>query len=648
MSGAPEFSYTPAEIRAISTTAIREFERNLSGLLNLSLAERSFKNTVIAFEAARDKLIEALQIPQFLALVSADADVRKASEELRQVMGKYLVELMTREDVFNAFHEYAKKGEPLPPVEARLLEKRLRDFKKNGLGLDPRKSVAAKKALTELVTLNLEFQKNLRDVDDALEVTVEELAGLPEEYKARLKRTTGGGYLVTMNYPDYNPFMDNAENAVARRSLCAMFNNRCAGTNSELLEKAIVLRRKLAKLLGYATYADYVLDERMAKNSREVYAFLWRLRKKLIRKAKAELRARLKLKPNGEKTLNAWEIAYYSNQLKKTGYAIDHEKVKEYFPLETVLKGMFEVFSELLGAKFIPAPMPVWHKEVRSYEIREEDGTLAGYFYLDLFPREGKYKHVICSSLRSERELEDGTYVLPVAAILANFSAPAGGIPPLLKFNEVHTLFHEFGHVLQMIFSRGKYSRLASINAAWDFVEIPSTTLQQWAYEPSVLRRVSGHYKDPTLKLPEETISKLIAARNMDSGLQYLRMIAMASVDMRYHTARGRVATTKVYERLIKSISLVGMVEGSHPEASFGHLMGGYSAGYYSYIWAEVVAADIFGVFKSSGVMNRDTGQKYRDLILAPGASSDEVARIEKFLGRPFSEQPFLDSVGAA
>lgn len=648
MSGALKFSYTPGEIRAISTTAIREFDGELAGLLHLSREQRSFKNTVIAFEAARDKLIKTVQIPQFLALVSADAEVRKASEEIRQIMGKYLVDLMTREDIFNAFKECAEKGEPLAPVDARLLEKRLRDFKNNGLGLDTRKRTKAKKILKELVTLNLEFQKNLRDVNDALEVTAEELAGLPEEYKARLKRTAGGGYLVTMNYPDYNPFMENAESADARRRLCAMFNNRCAGTNLELLEKAIFLRRKLAKLMGFASYADYVLDERMAKNSGEVFAFLDRLRAKLGKKAKTELRARLKLKSNGEKKLNAWETAYYSNQLKKTGYEIDHEKVKEYFPLETVLNGMFEVFSELLGVKFVPAPMPVWHKEVRSYEVKEEDGTLAGYFYLDLFPREGKYKHVICSSLRSERESGNGAYVLPVAAILANFSVPSGGLPPLLKFNEVHTLFHEFGHVLQMIFSRGKYSRLASINAAWDFVEVPSTTLQQWAYEPSVLRRISGHYKDKSRKLPEEIINKLISARNIDSGLQYLRMIAMSGVDMRYHTARGRVVTTKVYERLMKSVSFVNIIEGSHPEVSFGHLMGGYSAGYYSYIWAEVVAADIFGMFRSTGIMNRDTGRKYRDLILAPGASSDEAERIETFLGRPFSEEPFLKSIGAA
>ena len=647
MSGAPKFLYTPGEIRTISETAIREFDRELVGFLNIPREHRNFKNTVIAFESARDKLTEAVQIPQFLALVSADVEVRKASEELRQTMGKYLVDLMTREDIFNALKECAEKNESLEPVDARLLGKRLRDFKKNGLGLNARKRNMARKILKELVTLNLEFQKNLRDVNDALEVTAEELAGLPEEYKARLKRTVGGGYLVTMNYPDYNPFMDNAESADARRRLCAMFNNRCAGTNLKLLGKAIFLRRKLAKLLGYPTYADYVLDERMAKNSGKVFAFLELLQKKLNKKAKIELRARLKLKANGETALNAWETAYYSNQLKKAGYEIDHEKIKEYLPLETVLKGMFDVFGELLGAKFIPMPMPVWHKEVRSYEIKDDDGTLAGYFYLDLFPRDGKYKHVICSSLRSERELETGVYELPVAAILANFSVPSGGIPSLLKFNEVHTLFHEFGHVVQMIFSRAKYSRLASINAAWDFVEVPSTTLQQWAYEPSVLRRVSGHYKDAERKLPEDTIKKLIAARNIDSGLQYLRMIAMSAVDMRYHTARGCVDTTKVYKRLMKSISLVSMVEGSHPEASFSHLMGGYSAGYYSYIWAEVVAADIFGIFQASGIMNRDNGRKYRDLILTPGASSEEAGRIERFLGRSFSEESFLKSIGA-
>lgn len=645
---APDFSCTPERIRSISAGAILSFERDLAEVLQVPKPRRTFENTVVAFENAIDELVASVQVPQFLALVSAEEEVRKASEELRSRIGKYLVGLMTREDIFGAFMEYAEKKEPLSPMDARLLEKRLRDFRKSGLGLEPRKRSAVGNILKELVDLNLEFQKNLRAVSDSLEVTAEELKGLPEDYVARLKRGAGGGYIITMNYPDYNPFMENSESGDARRRLCRMFNDRCAAVNRELLERAILLRRKLAKLLGYASYADYLLDDRMAKNSKTVFSFLERLRLKLQRKAKAELKERLRLKSAGGKSLHPWETAYYSNLLKKTKYNMDHEKIKEYFPLEAVLKGMLEVFGELIGAEFVPARLSVWHKDVRAYEVKDLDGSPAGYFYLDLFPREGKYKHVICSSLRSGRELNGGEYELPAAAILANFTFPAGKGPILLKFSEVQTLFHEFGHVLQLIFSRAKYSRLASVNAAWDFVEIPSTALEHWIYEPAVLRRVSGHYRDNKLKLPDDAIKGLISARNMDSGLRCLRLIAMGMIDMRYHTGRDGIDANLVYKRTMKKIALVGPPEDSHPEASFGHIMGGgYTASYYSYIWAEVVAADIFGAFKASGVLDRHMGELYRDLILAPGASLDEAGQIEKFLGRPFSEATFLESVGA-
>ncbi|MDA8132428.1 MAG: Zn-dependent oligopeptidase, partial [Elusimicrobia bacterium] len=401
-------------------------------------------------------------------------------------------------------------------------------------------------------------------------------------------------------------------------------------------------------LLGYPTYADYVLDDRMAKNSANVFAFLRRTQDRLKRKGRKELRARLKLKGTGDKTLNAWETSYYNNLLKKTRYSIDHEKIKEYFPLETVLRGMFAAFGEVFGAKFVPAGLPVWHKDVRAFEVRNDDGSVAAYFYMDLFPREGKYKHAACFGVRKGHELPDGSYETPAAAIVANFSPPSGDLPPLLKFDEVVTLFHEFGHVTHNIFTRAKYKKFAGTSVSRDFVEVPSKMLENWAYDPAVLRRISGHYRNPGETLPERTIKKLIDAKNMDSGMGNLRQIFFSVLDMKYHTAKGKVDTTKVYEKLMKKISLIPMDPGTHPQASFGHLMGGYDAGYYSYLWSEAIAADLFSVFEASGVMNPETGRKYRELILAPGRSYDEAGQVEKFLGRPSAEDAFLKSIGAA
>ncbi len=648
MSKAPEFYYTPDQVKGLGDSLITELEEKLKVLVNIPGPQRNFKNTMLAFETAVSDFNEALIIPVFLAYVSDNADLRKAAQDLELKISQYAVDLFTREDLFKALSECAAKGERLDAVDARLLDKTLLDFKRNGLGLPARPRARVKKLMKELISLELQFSKNLREVKDALEVTEAELKGLPEDFKARLKRGDKGGCLVTMDAPDYLPFMDNAEDGDARRRLERLYNNRCVPGNIELMEKAIALRRKIAKLLGYATFGDYVLADRMAGSSANAVSFLERIWEKLKKKGRKELRARLKLKPGEDRTLRAWEWRYYNNRLKKEKYAIDHEKIKEYFPLETVAKGMFEVFGEVFGVKFVPAGLPVWHKDVRAYEVKDASGAVIAYFYFDLFPREGKYKHQACFGIRHGRELEDGSYELPAAAIVGNFPPPSGDRPPLLKFNDVVTFFHEFGHVTHNIFTRSKYGKFSGTAVSRDFVEVPSKMLENWAFDPAVLARVSGHYKNPAEKLPERTIKKLIEAKNMDSGLVYLRQLFFSLLDLRYHTAKGKVNTTRVYEKLMKKISLIPLSPENYPQANFGHLMGGYEAGYYSYLWSEVIAADLFGAFEAAGVTDPETGKKYRDLILAPGRSHDEAGQVEKFLGRPAGEDAFLRSIGAA
>lgn len=648
MSKAPEFSYTPEQVRAFSENLIKDLEEKLGVLANIPGPQRNFRNTMLAFENAVSGFGEAVQVQIFLAYVSGDAELRKAAQELELKISQYSVDLFTREDVFRALSEYSDKGEKLDPVDSRLLEKTLLDFRHNGLGLAPRARNRVKKLKKELIGLELKFSQNLREVGDALEVSEDELKGLPEDFKARLRRSEAGKYLVTMDYPDYMPFMDNADFGDARRRLELTYNRRCVPGNIELMEAAIQLRRKISRLLGYPTFADYVLADRMAANSGNVSAFLERTRVKLVKKGRKELRVLGKLKGGEDKTIHSWDWRYYVNLLKKTKYSIDHEKIKEYFPLETVVKGMFEVFGEVFGASFVPAQLPVWHSDVRAYEVRNPDGSLAAYFYFDLFPRDGKYKHAACFGLRGGRELEDGSYELPAAAIVGNFPAPSGENPALLKFADVVTLFHEFGHVTHNIFTRSKYGKFSGTSVSRDFVEVPSKMLENWAYEPAVLRRISGHYKNPGEKLPEALIKKLIEAKNMDSGLFYLRQVFLSAVDMRYHTARGKVDTTGLYGKLRKKISLIPLSPENYPQANFGHLMGGYEAGYYSYLWSEVIAADLFGAFEAAGVMNPEVGAKYRELILAPGRSFDEAGQVRKFLGRPAAEDAFLKSIGAA
>lgn len=657
-ANAPVFDHTPESIRVLGEKAVGDFEAGVKDLIGIARENRSFANTVLAFERAVTDLGEAVNIPICLAYVSDNAEVRKAAQELELKVSRYFVDIATREDIFSALNEYAAKGEKPGEVESRLLGKTLLDFKKSGLGLEPRKKNKVKKLLKELVAMELKFSQNLREVGDSLALTLDELKGLPEDFVTRLKKTPEGKYLVTMNYPDYIPFMDNAESDSARRRLEEMFDNRCAAENVKLMEDAIALRRRISGLVGYPNFADYVLDDRMAKNSANVIAFLERSWSRLKKKGRRELRERVKLKNHrtggvdfspaaGDKTLNSWEWRYYNNQLKKEKYSLDHEKIKEYFPLETVIKGMFGVFGQVLGIKFEPADLPVWHKDVRAYEVRNEDGSVAAYFYFDLFPRDGKYKHAACFGLRRGRELADGSYALPAAAIVANFPASSGDIPSLLKFGDLMVLFHEFGHVTHHILTRAKYGKFSGTSVSRDFVEVPSKMFENWAYYSEVLKRVSGHHQRPGETLPDSLIKKLIDTKNMASGVDNLRQIFFSILDLKYHMSKGKVDTTRLYEKLKKKISLIPMSPGTHPQASFGHLMGGYEAGYYSYLWSEVIAADLFSVFEKKGIMDSGVGARYRELILSPGRSYDEAGQVEKFLGRPSSEDAFLKSIGA-
>ncbi|MBU2530040.1 MAG: Zn-dependent oligopeptidase [Elusimicrobia bacterium] len=651
MMDIPRFNYTVEEINDISKTGIENLENKIEKVISISAQDRDFENTVYAFERALGDISDKITVPISLAYISDNPEIRTASQNLELKISQYFVDVFTREDIFNALNEFALKGDKLAETEKRLLDKMLLDFKKNGLGLEEDKRNEVKKLSKELIAIELKFTSNLRDVKDIIEVSLEELKGLPEDYISHLKKTSQGKYIITMDYPDYVPFMENAENDGARRRLSLKFNNRCADENVKLMEDAISIRRKIAKNIGYSSFADFILADRMAKDSNTVFNFLNRTMDKLKEKGIKELEERIALKKekdsSSDGTMMSWQTSFYNNLLKKQKYSIDHEKIKEYFPLETVVNGMFEVFGKVLGAEFKAADMETWHKDVRAYEVKDNAGNLIAHFYFDLFPREGKYKHAACFGIRQGRELKDGTYQKPAAAIVANFPKPNGDFPALMKFDDLVTMFHEFGHVTHNIFTKAKYGSFSGTSVSRDFVEVPSQILENWAYSKEVLKVVSGHYKNPSEKLPDETIKKLIEAKNMDSGLAHLRQIFFSILDIKYHTLKGEVNTTELYGKLMKEISLIPMMDGAHPQASFGHLMGGYEAGYYGYLWAKVITMDLFSVFEKDGIMNTETGTRYKKLILEPGRTYDEAEQVKKFLGRDSNEDAFLRSIGA-
>ena len=648
--GVLHFNYQAQDLAPAEAEARVKLEKDLAALIAIPQEERTFENTIMGYERAFDNYGNALGMSGFLSYVSTDKQFRDAANDLQMQISQYMVDVATRRDVYKAIREYTDTNPRLDPVQAKLVKEMLIGFKNSGMDLndaDLEKFKALNKEKAEYI---IKFDKNIQEYKDPLAVTQEQLRGLGEDYIQKLSKTDDGKYLVTLDYPDYVPFMQNADDEQARKELEFKFNRRGGQENVELLEKTLTLRREIARLLGYKNHAELRLEDRMAKNPKTVMAFLKDLQKKLKPLGKKEDKEMIAYKNSktgkNSRTLYSWESGYWSNKFRKENLDLDSEKIKEYFPSQVVIDGMLDLFGGVFGITFEPVDIPVWHPDVKAFKIKDKaSGELVAYFYMDLYPREGKYKHAACFGLVEGEEKQDGTYQIPFVAIVANLNKPSGDTPSLLKHSEVETLFHEFGHVLHNALTKAKYSAFSGTSVSWDFVEAPSQMLERWAWDPQVLKKISKHYKTGEA-LPDDLIKRMIAAKNFGAGGMYLRQDFFAQYDMSLHTADTTPDTTKLYFELTKKIRRLPLTKGTIPQASFGHIMGGYDAGYYGYLWSEVIAEDFFGEFKKNGIFNPETGLKFRREILEKGGTLDEEKMVENFLGRPADNKPFLKSIG--
>jgi thimet oligopeptidase len=650
-----DFTRSPQQLSEHCAAAKRRAEARLAEVSSLPEQARTFANTPAAIDEVVADLFDETGSDTFSKYVSISSSVRDAANDCETLLGQFAVDVFTREDLYKAVTAYAAKREALAGEDARLLTEQLLDFKRSGVGLPAYQRERVKAIRRKLVQLEADFGKNLNEVRDYAVFTRAELEGLPDDYIAKLKRE-GEGYRVTVDYPDYYPFMDNAKDPAARRRLEALFSNRAYPVNAGILQEVLALRREAAGLLGYKNHAAFIQEDRMAKTPDNVSKFLSRLIRKLRPLGKKELAEMVALKDKelgaaSDHAIHAWDWRYYDNmQLKQR--AVDKEKIKQYFPLETVTRGMLDVYQKLLGVRFREvsdaAQTARWHPEAKLFEIADaDDGQVLAYFYMDLFPREGKYKHAAAFDIVRGRRLADGRYQKPVSAMVANFNKPAPGQPSLLKHGsreEVETYFHEFGHIMHQTLTKAAHGRFSGLNTARDFVEAPSQMLENWVWDPKILASLSGRYDDPSQKLPPELLEKMLAVKNLDVGLKTLRQLLFGSVDMAYHT-RPVDDPTAVWAKHQKEIMLVPATPGTHPEASFGHLMG-YDAGYYGYLWSQVYADDMFSVFEREGLLNPAVGRRYRSEILERGSSRDEQVSLEAFLGRKPSEDAFLRHIG--
>jgi len=632
------------------TAAIAESDAIIEKMLLVPEGERTFENTMLPLNAVQDVLGQAFGKYAFFAYVAQDEDLRDVGREQEELMEKYGVDLSFREDVYDAVSAYAKTADAkaLAGERARLLEFTLRDYRRNGFGLGPEVRAEVQDLMNQLVELGSEFQKALAEWEDGVEVPPDRTGGLPASYLEGLKKLDDGNYWVSLDYPDFFPFMEMADDAALRKDLNIRSWNEAYPGNVELLEKAIDVRDRIASLLGYDSWAAYRIEPRMARTPAEVNAFLADLQKKAQPKLEADIGAMQatygKNDPDG---VNYWDWRYYETKQKLNDYKIDQAKVSEYFPLQQVLDGMFAITQEMFGLKYVEVKdAAVWDPDVQLFEIRDAaSGELLAHFYTDLFPRDGKFGHAAAFPLRSGGII-DGKWQTPVSAIVANFTKPTEARPSLLthyKGGEVETLFHEFGHILHQTLTKATMQRFAGSSTEQDFVEAPSQNLEHWVWEPEVLNRFARHYRTGE-KFPPEMLDALVAARNLNSGIRWERQVFYASLDMAYHGPGNHKDTTAIMKKL-HPICGFPYTPGTHMQAGFGHLFG-YDAAYYAYLWSKVYGDDMYTAFEEGGVLNPDVGMRYRHEIYEKGGTLDGIDLVRNFLGREPNNKAFLRDLG--
>jgi thimet oligopeptidase len=637
--------WTPQALEAACTEAEKTCDAKLAKIAGLKESERTFANTPEAIEQVTTDWSEVVSRASFMKDVHPDEKVRAAAAACEEEAGKYAARIASRKDLYLAVKAWQGRGEQVGPQDRRLVELMMRDFHRAGVDLSDEQREKLVSLRSRLAELQTRFSSNLDEDTSSVEMAREELDGMPEGYVARLKKTPAGKYVVTTKYPDYFPFMENAKSSDARRKLEVAFMSRGAKENVKLLDEAVALRDEAARLLGYATHADYVTEVRMAKNARSVQQFEDKLEARLRERLASDRQkmSAMKKADTGDGTIDAWDWRYYLNQLRKRDYALDDERIRAYFPADKVMAGMMDVYSRLLSVQFRRVEgAPVWADGVSLYEVRD-GGRLLAKFYVDLFPRPGKYGHAAAFGVGPARQLPAG-YQIPLTILVVNFTPPASGKIAHLTLNEVETLFHEFGHVMHGSLTTAKYASISGTNVATDFVEAPSQMLENWVYQPEVLKMISsGPDGEP---MPADLIERIARARKFDAGVRYSRQVFLGQFDLYIHTHGAKVDADAAAKKLWAEIMSFPEDPQSHFAAGFGHMMSGYDAGYYGYLWSEVFAADMFTRFAREGVLNPKTGREYRDIILAKGRSEDPDQLLREFLGREPNENAFLRQIG--
>lgn len=659
---APFDQITPIHFLPAVKASISEAKQDISKIK--SEAFPTFENTIEALDGAGKRLSIVAGIFFNLNSAETNEEIQSLAREISPLLTEHGNDILLDQDLFKKVSQVFEQKDhlELTPEQSTLLEKTYKSFIRNGAKLSGEKADLLRKIDQQLAQESLKFGENvLAETNKFVHFVDQEtdLEGLPEGIKeaaAQIAEEKGepGKWAFTLDYPSYIPAMSYAANRVLRKTLFMANGTKCTKgddlDNQETIKEILKLRHDRAVLLGYKSHADFVLEERMAKNPEQVISFLNSLLEKAKPKGIAELNEleAFAKELDGLKKLEKWDFAYYSELLKKEKYALDDELLRPYFQLEKVIDGVFQTAEKLYGITFTPvAEIPVYHKDVTAYEVKDKDGNHLSVFYADFFPRAGKRNGAWMTSYRSQ-SIQRGEDIRPHVSIVCNFTKPSKSKPSLLTFNEVTTLFHEFGHALHGMMAKGHYESLSGTSVFWDFVELPSQIFENWCYEKECLDLFAKHYKTGE-KIPEDLIDKIKKASNFQQGYQTLRQISFGLLDMAYHSKNPSAISdiSAFEEEVMNPTDLFPKVPGTLMSTSFSHIFqGGYSSGYYSYKWAEVLDADAFELFQEKGVFDKATADSFVKNILSAGGSEHPSILYKRFRGRDPKQDALLKRAG--
>ncbi|XP_073299843.1 probable thimet oligopeptidase [Primulina huaijiensis] len=596
-------------------------------------------------EALHFPLIQSCVFPK---LVSGSEDIRKASAEAERRIDAHISTCSKREDVYRVVRTFAAQGKWQSPEVKRFVQYLVRDFERNGLNLTSTKREELQRLRTQIDELSLRYIKNINDDNSFILLHEMELVGLPPDFLKTLDKAENGKFKIMLRSHHVAPILDLCKVGSTRKSVAIAHGQRCE-VNLPVLEKLIQLRHKLSRLLGYANYAEYAIDIRMASSSTKVFEFLEKISTSLTDLASKELSLlkELKRKEEGELSFGIEDLQYYVKRVKEQQFDVDFEVIKQYFPVGLVLSGIFKICQDLFGLRFeevADADTDVWHQDVQLFSVFDlSSGELLGYFYLDLYARKGKYSHTCVVSLQNGSNIKNARQI-PVAVLISQLQKEVNGHSTLLRFSEVVNLFHEFGHVVHHICNRAPFARFSGLLVDPDLVEIPSLVLEHWCYENGFLKMVSGFHQDITKPIDDDLCRLLERCRFSFSAIKLKQEIVYCLFDQIIHSVEN-VDMLGLLNHLHSKFMLgLPMLEGTNPASCFPRAVIGYEATCYSRIWSEVFAADIFATKFRDDIFNQNAGMQFRKKVLCAGGAKDPLEMLTDFLGREPSLQAFIDS----